>query len=369
MSLSKPKAQSIAIYLPDLSGGGAERLHLRLAPLFQAQGLDVTLLLDRRKGALADQVPEGIKVVELNADRQVKAVFKLARYLRQAKPDVLIANMEHMNVMAVVARMATRARTRIIVTQHNAFSEQVRRPSLKYRLLPLLYRTFLPFADEIVTVSTGVADDLAQHSGLRRDRMTVIYNGVVTEDFDERTISGLPTHPWQNSGFPVIAGMGRFVAQKDFSTLLQAFAIVASQTDARLLLLGDGPLRGELEQQAETLGITDKISMPGFIDNPLPDIKSAGLFVLSSRFEGFGNVIAEALACGTPVVSTDCPHGPAEILEDGRYGALVPVGNPEALARAMLDALQATPDPDMLKQRGRVFSTENCATTYMELVA
>lgn len=362
------RTQSLAIYLPDLSGGGAERLHLSLAPLFLQAGLDVTLLLDQRKGALAAQVPEGIRVVELGAERQIKAVFKLARYLRNNRPDVLISNMEHMNVMAVLARAMAHVPTRVFVTQHNAFSEQVKKPSIKFRVLPRLYRLVLPFADKIVAVSSGVADDLSKYSGLNRDRMTVIYNGVVSGDFEERATVTAPTNRWHDLGLPIITGMGRFVQQKDFPSLLQAFAKVISQLDARLLILGDGPMRKELEEMATTLGIAEKVAMPGFIDNPLPEIKNTSVFVLTSRFEGFGNVIAEALACGTPVVSTNCPHGPAEILMNGQYGKLVPVGDVDALAEAIITKIKTSEDRDLLKRRGNVFSTANCAKKYLDLM-
>jgi glycosyltransferase involved in cell wall biosynthesis len=358
---------SLAIYLPDLSGGGAERLHLRLAPLFMKAGYDVTFLLDREGGELMPYVPEGCRIVVLNAKRQISALPKLVKYLSSNPPDFFIANMEHMNVMAVLARLIARAKTKIIVTQHNAFSEQIKRRSWKFRVLPTLYRRILPLADAIVTVSAGVADDLAAVSGLRRETMTVIYNGVVASDFQTRADEPAG-HRWFSETTPVIVGMGRFVPQKDFPTLIDGFAAVADRTDARLLILGDGPLRAEMENQIAAHGLGDRIEMPGFVENPLPYLKNAALFVLSSRFEGFGNVVAEALACGTPVVSTDCPHGPAEILEHGRYGGLVPVSDAAALGQALLHALAEPKNPAMLAERGRVFSAENCANGYRSLI-
>ncbi|KAB0678871.1 glycosyltransferase [Aureimonas leprariae] len=359
---------SLAIYLPDLSGGGAERLHLRLAPEFAAAGLDVSFLLDQRKGELLDAVPAKVRVDVLGADRQMKAMPLLARHLRRARPDVLIANMEHMNVMAVLARGLARSGTHIVATQHNAFSEQVKRTSWQWRALPALYRTVLPRADAVVAVSSGVADDLAAASGLDRDRMTVIHNGVVTADFAAR-MAGEPDHPWFAEDRPIVLAVGRFVPQKDFTTLIDAFGRLAKETgDARLVVLGDGPLRAEMEAQVAALGLTDQVALPGFVANPLPWLRRAELFVLSSRFEGFGNVVAEALACGTPVVSTDCPHGPAEILEDGACGRLVPVGDPAALSRAMAAALGEQPDREALRRRAEAFTVKRCAERYLDLI-
>ena len=344
---------SLVIYLPDLSGGGAERLHVSLAPLFVEAGYRITFLLDRLEGELLSQVPPTCAVHALEANRQIRALPKLVRYLRRTRPDVLIANMEHMNVMAVLARFLARVPTRIIVTQHCAFSEHVKQSSWQFRLLPLLYRLAIPFADEIVTVSEGVANDLAKASGLSRKAMTVIYNGVVTDDFDNRTACE-PAHPWFTNERSVILGMGRLVPQKDFATLIGAFEHVARSTDANLIILGEGPLRPMLEDKVRLLGaLSHRIAMPGFVANPLPLLKRARLFVLSSEYEGFGNVLAEALACGTPVVSTDCPHGPAEILDRGRYGDLVPVGDAEALGRAILNALRREPDRAELTRRGQ----------------
>lgn len=362
-------ARTVAIYLPDLSGGGAERLHVNLAPALREEGLAPRFLLDRRAGDLLGTVPPGVPVDVLGAARQVAALPRLARYLRRSPPDVLIANMEHMNVMSVLARGFARASTRIVVTQHNAFSEQVKRTSWQWRTLPLLYRAALPHADAIVAVSAGVADDLAAAAGLPRQSITVIHNGVIGADFDSR-LAAAAGHPWLGDDKPLVMGMGRFVQQKDFATLLDAFAALDPATGARLILLGEGPMRGELEARANRLGIADRVALPGFAGNPLPWLARADAFVLSSRFEGFGNVVAEALAAGTPVVSTDCPHGPAEILEKGRYGALVPVGDSGAMAQALAAMLAGqAPPADVLRARGREFSVASCAREYRELIA
>ena len=359
---------SLAIYLPDLSGGGAERLHVNLAPQFVKAGYRVTFLLDRLEGSLLSQLPQDCVVHALGANRQIHALPKLVGYLKRARPDVLIANMEHMNIMAVLARALARVPTRIIAIQHCALSEQVRRPSWKFRVLPLLSRLVLPFADSIVAVSAGVADDLSETAGLSRSKITVIYNGVVSCDFEAR-VACEPEHPWFAHGWPIVLGMGRFVAQKDFTTLIRAFGHVAKVSDARLIILGEGPMRAELQEQVRSLrSLSDRISMPGFLANPLPLLRRARLFALSSRFEGFGNVVAEALACGTPVVSTDCPHGPAEILDRGRYGALVPVGNAEALGGAIVEALNREPDRMALIRRGQMFSVSQCAREYGRLI-
>ncbi len=359
---------SLVIYLPDLSGGGAERLHVSLAPLFVEAGYKVTFLLNRLRGELLPQLPAGCAVHAIEADRQIRAMPKLVRYLRHARPDVLIANMEHMNVMAVAARFLARGPTRIVVSQHSVFSEQIKLGSWQFRVLPLLYRLAMPFADKIVTVSDGVADDLAMVTGLSRNAMTVIHNGVVTGDFEARSAAA-PTHPWFAEDRPVVLGMGRLVPQKDFPTLIRAFERIAEATDARLVILGEGPMRSELEAQVRSLGaLSARIALPGFVADPLPLLRRARLFVLSSRNEGFGNVIAEALACGTPVVSTDCPHGPAEILDFGRYGDLTPVGDAEALGRAILAALVRPFDRAELARRGHVFSMKKCAADYRLLL-
>lgn len=361
-------SRSIVVYLPDLSGGGAERLHIRLAPYLLEAGHHVTILLDHRGGELLAKVPAGCQTHILDAPRQIRALPKLIAYLRRTRPDLLIANMEHMNVMAIAARRLAGVSTRIVVSQHSTFSDQITRGGWQFRVLPALYRMALPFADRIIAVSRGVADELSDMFALPRSAFAVIHNGVVDDDIDERTTRPAE-HPWFRSDAPIILGMGRLVPQKDFSTLIRAFSQIADRSDARLVILGEGPLRGSLEEQARSLGhLSARICLPGFIDDPLPMLRRAKLFVLSSRGEGFANVLAEALACGTPVVSTDCPYGPGEILEGGRYGRLVPVGDAEAMGKAMLASLQGRHDPGKLMRRGRSFSIARCADAYLDLI-
>ncbi|USI72466.1 glycosyltransferase [Sphingomonas morindae] len=362
-----PDPRDVAVYLPDLSGGGAERLHVRLAGLLPRFGYRPRFLLDRQGGALMDAVPPGCRVDALAAPRPLAALPKLIRHLRADPPGALIVNTEHMAVIAAAARAVARVPTKLIITQHNAFGEQLKRANWQWKVLPPLYRRALAAADAILCVSSGVADDLAARTGLARSGMDVIYNGVVDEDFETRA-AGRADHPFFAAG-PVILAMGRMVPQKDFATLVDAFARFApGAPDTKLIILGEGPLRPALEAQIAAAGLADRIALPGFVDNPLPWLRAARLFVLSSRFEGFGNVLAEALACGTPVASTNCPFGPDEILEDGRFGPLVPVGDAGALAEAMARTLAAPLPADQLRARGQDFTVRACARHYATLL-
>jgi glycosyltransferase involved in cell wall biosynthesis len=242
------------------------------------------------------------------------------------------------------------------------------RPGLQFKALPFLYRRFLRQADAIVAVSRGVARELDDICRLDAGAARVIYNGVVDERFAARAREPV-VHPWFDGRSKVLIAVGRMVAQKDHATLIRAFARVAARRDLRLVILGDGPLRGELSSLAAALGVADRVDMPGFVDNPLPLISRAAALALASRFEGFGNVLVEALACGVQAVSADCPYGPSEILESGRFGRLAPVGDPEALAEAMRLALDAPIDADLLRSRAAAFSTQACASAYLSLFA
>lgn len=368
MNALSPGARSLLIYMPGLGGGGVERFRLLLASSFMEAGYSVTFLLHTTEGELTNSVPPGVKVVSLECRRTLTALMPMVRFLRQEKPDILLSSLGHNNIMAIWTRALARVPTRVVVTQHNALSvEHVQGQELKYWLLPLVSRLFLRFADGIVAVSKGVADDLAAITHVPRRRVTVAYNPVVAEDFDGQTEEPI-MHPWlDGEGPPVILGVGRFVEQKDFATLIAAFAALVKKKDARLILLGEGPLRDELRMQAQQLGVADRVDMPGFYKNPLPFIRRAAILALSSRFEGFGNVLVEALACGTQVVSTDCTFGPAEILAHGEYGRLVPVGDAPAMAEA-LEAAFAQPFPeDTLRARGHEFTVERAAHIYLDL--
>jgi glycosyltransferase involved in cell wall biosynthesis len=354
----------LIIYLPDLSGGGAERLHIHLAPQFLAAGLKVTFLLNRATGALLTQVPEGCEVVALNAPRLLAAFPRLVRYLKQAQPDFLISNMEHTNILCPWAVSLAGVPTKIVATQHISLLEQAKRTSWQFRIITRLYRLFMKNADAIVCVSQGVATELSQVCGLPPERFEVINNGLVHRDIDDS--EGLVSdHPAFSAGKPVVLAVGRMVDQKDHRTLIRA----VQNVDAILMILGDGPLKPDLLALAADLGITDRVVMAGFVQDPKPYMRAARLLALSSRFEGFGNVLVEAMACATPVVSTDCPYGPSEILAGGRYGLLAPVGDATAMASALTQTLAAPPaDASTLRARAQIYSIEACARHYTDLL-
>ena len=330
----------LALFLPSLGGGGAERIMLTLAAGLSARGVGVDLVLATPTGEYMDQVPETVRLVDLGATRPLTAVPALARYLRRQRPRTLLTTILSANLAAFLAHRLAGAATRLVARESSTLSVDLTRMSPLNRLLtPRLIASGFARAHTFVAPSRGAADDLAKTAGIPREAIKVIYNPVVSDALRERARQ--PTgHPWlQGDAIPVIVGMGRLTWQKDFATLIRAFALVRRAMPARLIILGEGEDRGELESLCHILGVAEDVDLPGFVDNPYALLARARLFVLSSRWEGLPGALIEAMACGAKVVSTDCPSGPREILGDGTYGQLVPVRDDEALAAAVRRAL------------------------------
>lgn len=359
--------QHLALFMPSLAGGGAERIMLTLAEAFAECGYRVDLVVTRAVGALAGEIPASVRLVDLGAKRIATSLPALVRYLRNDRPDALLSALAPANCIAVWARRLAGGATRLVLSEHNTLSQSTRGScNRRERILPALMRRYYPNADAVVAVSAGVADDLAFTIGLERQRIEVIYNPVVTERLHR--LAEVPIeHPWfGDSAPPVILGVGRLTAAKDFATLIRAFARLRKQRALRLLILGEGEERAGLEALVRRLGVGDDVAMPGFVINPYPYMKHASQFVLSSKWEGLPTVLIEAMACGTPVVSTDCPSGPAEILEGGKWGRLVPVGDETALAEAIGAALRV-PGADA-RSRAAVFSPDRAVGRYLRLL-
>lgn len=360
---------SLAIFLQDLAGGGAERVMTQLAAGIAGRGLDVDLILVRREGPYLRDLPAGVRVVPLARGRTVTSIWPLVRYLRRERPNVLLSALVHVNIAAILAARLAGVGTRVVITEHNQISRNAARAGsalvwTAYRMVPRCY----PLASGIIAVSDGVAKDLSDFSGISRDRIDVIHNPIVTAELFDRAKEPVD-HPWfEMTGTPVIMGAGRLCEQKDFSTLIRGFAAVRAQRSAKLVIIGKGPERKELEDLIERLGLCEDVDMPGFVTNPYALLKRASLFVLSSAWEGLPTVLVEAMACGTPVVSTDCFSGPREILQGGRYGPLVPVGDPETLSRAMMKTLDAPPPAAAAVQRSMAFSLPHAVDEYLRVL-
>lgn len=362
---STPRApNTIAVLLPSLAGGGAERIMLNLIEGLLAKQYDVDLVLVSAFGEYLPQVPEAVNIVDLRSQRALRALFPLTRYLKRREPALLISSLGHVNLVALKALRLARTQTRIIVSEHLAL--ELNPTGLIDRVYRVLARWAYPSADAIVAVSGGVADNISKITKLDREKFQVIYNPVLPQDFWNKAREEAP-HPWlQGKGPPVILGVGRLTHQKDFPNLLNAFALLRKSVDARLIILGEGPDRGALEALASKLNIAESVSMPGFVDNPYAFMAAADVFALSSRREGLPTVLIEAIAAGAAVVSTDCPSGPQEILEGGRFGELVPIEDHVALAKALEKVLTASDTPVIPRQELDVYTPEVAASAYLK---
>lgn len=362
---------SVAIYLHDLAGGGVERQSLIIAEEFRRHGADVTLVLHQLRGQLLDQVPPGLRVVDLNSSRTLKDVRGLVRFLRSEQPDILLSNVDVNNVAALLAKGISFSHTKVVMCQHNTISASFAAgESWLYRHIALAYRVLSPLITRAVAVSDGVSAELARLARLPSELIVTINNPVVGPDFQARSLETVD-HPWLGSArnSPVFVTAGRLVSQKDHETMIRALAIHRREADSRLIILGTGPRYDALVDLVARLSLTHAVDFAGFHKNALPFFREADAFLLSSRCEGFGNVVVEALGCGSPVISTDCEYGPREILDHGRYGVLVEPRNPAALAEAMdqVATLRERFPADMLRERAGDFSYAACASRYMAM--
>ncbi|MEA4907225.1 MAG: glycosyltransferase [Anaerolineaceae bacterium] len=360
-----PQRPTIAILLPDLRMGGAERVSLILAGGFVQAGYPVDLVLIKGAGQLLAEVPAGVRQVELGCASEYTALRPLMNYLEQRRPAVAISSLDLASCVLLLARRLSGVDTMTTVVESSTVSI-FRRSTAKKLMERLLLSALFPTANFRVGVSKNTARDLAAYIGLPAGQVKAIYNPIIHRDLP-RLAAEPVEHPWFVPGQPpVVLAVGRLRPEKDYATLLRAFRLVQAQRDCRLVILGDGELRPELESLVQELGLQARVSLPGFAGNPYAYMSRAGVFVLSSSFEGLPSVLVQAMACGCPVVSTNCPSGPDEILEGGRYGHLVPVGDVEAIAAAVLDVLDGRGKPvpaGWLQQ----FEIETIIEQYLEM--
>jgi glycosyltransferase involved in cell wall biosynthesis len=399
--------QRVAFLLDNLNGGGAERVVLAMASGFAALGYAVDLLVCELQGELCGSVPPGVNLIVLQPvgklaglctaikrggwrglggilfwlasarkiPRSLRYIRDISHYLQNVRPAVISSALGKSSISAMLAASGIKVPTRVFVGLHIALSirSAQSRKSGKgqaYSMVPMFRHCFTR-AHGVIAASRGVAEDAISLLGLDPEKVHVVYNPVAEAE-PAGEPSGVFTHPWfRPEAPPVILGMGRLVEQKNFPLLIRAFAAVRQCIDARLVILGGDKSsaeqmahRQELLDLAVELGVGDDIALPGYQREPHTFLRAARVFVLSSSFEGFGNVLVEALLQGCPVVSTDCPSGPAEILENGRYGTLVPVNDVERLKEAILASLASEPDSEMLRERGREFSLERALEGY-----
>jgi glycosyltransferase involved in cell wall biosynthesis len=397
----------VALLLPSLVAGGAEVCTLRTAEGLLRRGFRVDLVLCKRSGPLVERVPPDVRVIELKAAPMLLAraqalaadptgframlapvllawqppqrlphLPRLVHYLRTVRPDALFSAITGANLIALWARRLAGVKTPVLISERNTVTAKVESSRhWRNRHLPRLLGHSYPMADGIVAVSDGVADDLAERTGIARDRITTVYNPVVTPEL--ATLADQPVaHPWFQPGAPpVILGVGSLTSRKDFPTLIRAFARVRAARDCRLVILGEAASSSKTaEQQAElktlarSLGVADDVDLPGYVANPFAYMARASVFVLSSAHEGLPGVLIQALACGCPAVSTDCPYGPAEILDEGRFGRLVPIGDDAAMAAAVVATLDDPIGAARLKERADMFSVERAIDRYVDLM-
>jgi len=357
----------LAIFAATSGHSGVDRNLKNLIPAIAEQGVQVDLLHVENHGPHLTAPPPGVRVVELGSAHVNTSLFPLLRYLRQECPDAILSDKDKVNRLTLWARRLARVPTKVGVRLGITISRNLTsRNALQRRIQLTSMRYFYPWADAIIVPSRGVAEDMARLTGLPLARIQVLPNPVVTPRLDALARER-PPHPWlREKTVPVILGSGELSARKDFATLLRAYAQLRRRRPCRLIILGRGRQKERLLSLARELGVEQDFALPGFVDNPYAWMHRADLFVLSSRLEGFGNVLAEALAMGTPVVSTDCPSGPEEILEGGRHGPLVPIGDHAALADAMENVLNSPPAPHRLQAAVQPYRSDISATRYLQ---
>jgi glycosyltransferase involved in cell wall biosynthesis len=361
----------VCIYINTFGDGGVERMLVNLARGLNHHGVEVDFIINHSQAPYLDQLPKAVRLIEFQTRKPKLRLQKLLAYLDEYQPDAMISAKTKDDRVALAAKQQTQAKTRFFLRPGTALSERLRARRTNPLKRWLTYRRFKQLfnqADGIIAVSQGVADDVVRITGVDPSRISVVRNPNITPEFYQLAAQALD-HPWLEPGQPpVLIGMGGLRRQKDFPSLLRAFAQVAQERPCRLMILGSGHKQEELLKLADSLGVADRVQLPGFIDNPYAYLSRAALFVLSSLWEGSPNVLTESLALGIPVVATDCPSGPYEITQGGKYGQLVPVGDVAAMSRAIRETLDNPPDPTWLKTAVEEYTMERSAQSYLAVM-
>ena len=359
-----PDKLHIALVIGSMRTGGAERAFLNLSNAFVKAGHRVDLVLVEKTGSFLALLDDGINIVDLNAGQAKRGVSAFRNYLNDVNPNAIIVAQLHVQLMAMMAVGKANWKGKIILNEQSTFSQNNK--GLKKQIQYWLAKWFFRKADAITVVSKGAADDFVEYFPSLKSKTTVIYNPIIT-DQSERLAAEKIEHDFFKENVPVVVSAGRLVVSKNFPLLIRSFAAVIREKEARLIILGDGPEKSNLQVLIDNLGLQDSVSLAGETSNTLAFFKQAGTVVLSSDYEGLPAVLIEALYCNCHVISTNCPNGPAEILQEGKFGVLVKMGDEAGMAQAILTAIN---HPRSAKgvQRANDFYADTIALEYLRLL-
>lgn len=364
--------ETITFFLPSLEAGGAERNVVNILKNINRDHYAVTLVLADKKGAFLEQIPLEIPIVGLRAKSLVSIFYALRRYFATEKPDVFISSFERFSAVSILARKFSRVKTKCIIIEHTTPSslykttKKMSHKIVAYFFLRPLLSFFYKKADAIICVSRAVKDDLLQYVK-SPNLLSIIYNPVVVEELSRLSKEEIDQEWLQNMQTPVIIAVGRLVPAKDYPTLLKAFSLVLQKTPAHLVIVGEGGEQQALEKLSKTFAIDQQVHFLGFQKNPYKYMLRANLFVSTSKREGFSNAIVEAMALGVPVIAAKAA-GPVEIIDHGKNGLLVPIGDAPMLSEKITAVLRDKSLAETLstegKKRGEFFSAEKSVAEY-----
>jgi glycosyltransferase involved in cell wall biosynthesis len=363
----------LAFVIPSFGDGGSNRFIMKIADGMADRGFSVDLIAIDPRGQYSEVASSGVRrigigVLPIKGVTVLKTIWFLTNYVRRERPKALMAATSAVNVISLISNFIARRQTSVVVSERNAIRSSAVNASRMSRFYRMLIPHIYPTAARIVAVSKGVEHELVNSFGIDPSLVTTIHNPTVSPDLiikkEDRT-----DEPWlYDSRVPVILAVGRLHPQKDYSTLVEGFARFRKRRKARLIILGEGPCRQELHELVGSLGLQESVRLPGFIDNPYAYMSRADIFVVTSIYEGICNVLIEALACGCATVATDCPGGgPREVLENGKWGTLIPVGDSKRLADALEASLNRNHDSKELQQRAACFSVESSLDRYQDI--
>lgn len=369
MQKMKNISEVTTLFIPTLMGGGAERVTIMIANGLADEGKPVDLVVGNANGPYGDLISKNVNVVDFKTSRLLFALPQYSKYLFQRKPRLVLSSLGHANVATVILAKLITPKTKTVISIHNSLKTPSEKKNFApfYQIVKRLHSTIVNQADHIITVSQGIRTQILDLYRISPSKVTAIYNPLDVKHIEKMSTQNAG-HGWLDDGsLPVIIGVGRLTEQKNFDLLIRAFSKVKEEVPSRLVILGEGEDRELLERRVQELQLSDNVLMPGFVDNPFAWIQKSTVFAMSSGWEGLPGVLLEALACGTQVVSTDCETGPYEILEGGKWGKLVGVGDRDGLSQAIIEVLQQRESVDT-KLRALDFDKEHSVAHYTEVL-